>query len=217
MQENLNKTAFTKAFSEKGIDDNTRINMLLQEGVNPEHPVLKALIDRSSRQPKTQVVGRGGSLVDANGKVLYQNEMTYAPRGGGGAGPGSGDPAALKPEKPGALSQVEKWAKTYETGARIIDEQIMDEYRAKLATYQSDPEGTDGIAANKWLTANQTRAGSASERLNQYWKASSGGAYRREGEEGPEQPPAAQPTAAAPPSNESREDRERRLKAVLGL
>jgi hypothetical protein len=62
-QENLNKTAFTKAFSEKGIDDRTRVNMLLQEGVSPDHPILKALIDSSGKQTRG-VMAPNGTLID---------------------------------------------------------------------------------------------------------------------------------------------------------
>jgi hypothetical protein len=62
-QETLNKTAFTKAFSEKGIDDRTRVNMLLQEGVSPDHPILKALIDSSGKQTRG-VMAPNGTLID---------------------------------------------------------------------------------------------------------------------------------------------------------
>ena len=112
------------------------------------------------------------------------------------------------------LGAKEKWARTYENTGLIRDENLLAEYENYLGVYQADPESVEGIAAKKWLDANQRRVNIASDNRNQYWTISSGGAYQA-GQSN--NPPAQSPQQPPQASNESPEDKERRLKAILGI
>ena len=118
-----------------------------------------------AKGPQTQVIGRGGALVDNKGNILYQNEMQYAPRGGGGGGGGSrttydddGNPVA----KPGkvATSPLDQWAFDYEKKGKYIEDQAI--YDAYMNSEAATPEM-------------EVKALEAKGRLMQYWKMQGNG------------------------------------------
>lgn len=141
-----------------------------------------------------------------------QYAKPFAPRVGGGGGSGRPvNPNTHDPNSGLPLGTKEKWARTYENTGLIRDENLLAEYENYLGIYQADPESVEGMAAKKWLDANQRRVNIASDNRNQYWSVSSGGAYQA-GQS--DSPPAESPQA---PSTETEEQRKQRLKAALGI
>lgn len=184
------------------------LNSKYKVGMKPNEVMKMFEVERE----KPVVIGRGGSLVDSKGNVLYQNEMQYAPRGGGSGGSGRPvNPNTHDPNSGLPLGTKEKWARTYENTGLIRDENLLAEYENYLGIYQADPESVEGMVAKKWLDANQRRVNIASDNRNQYWSVSSGGAYQA-GQS--DSPPAESPQA---PPTETEEQRKQRLKAALGI
>lgn len=116
------------------------------------------------QQNKNMVIGRGGVLVDQNGNVIYQNEMQYAPRGGGGGRTtydDDGNPVARpgKPEKV-ATNPLDQWAYDYEKKGKYIEDQAI--YDAYMNSDFATPEM-------------ELKALEAKARLMQYWKMQGNG------------------------------------------
>lgn len=91
-QEATTRKAFSEVFSNKGMSVEDKINYLLSSGVKSDHPVVKALIERSGKAGKL-AIAPNGQVVNMETGLPVQGTPTYA-----------------KPEKPtGQLTEYQRY------------------------------------------------------------------------------------------------------------